>query len=114
MVSVIEPNSGSTPGIPDLVVSKGVVDLWVELKVTKENVPEVWKKLLRPAQRQWIKRRMKTNGLLMNTYVLVKTPITVNAYSIQCWSPQYPVHIIHIIKVRTLQDIVDLLNSRCS
>jgi len=91
MVTAIEPNIGSTPGIPDLVISKRHRDLWLELKdISKEKQYEkteltaavVWGKLLRPAQRQWIQKRSQVaiQGSAP-VFVVVKTPTGINVYA---------------------------------
>ncbi len=114
MVSVIEPNSGSTPGIPDLVISKGVTDLWLELKVADKHLSgdQVWRSCLRPAQRKWIKDRMAVaKKSFVSIYILVKIPKGIDLYVIN------PVHQVEWPLFReaydTLSKIVDLLDARC-
>jgi hypothetical protein len=84
MVSVIEPNLGSTPGIPDLVLSKDDLDRWVELKVTDKTptTRQVWEDLLRPVQRRWIRDRvMVADVRVVPVYVLVRVPTGILLYS---------------------------------
>lgn len=59
MVSTIEPALGSTPGVPDLLISRNDRDLWLELKIT-ERIPtagHTWSALCRASQRRWMRQR---------------------------------------------------------
>jgi len=52
----------TSPGIPDLNLSRGSVDLWIELKVRKRGGVQ-----MRPPQRLWHRRRAEAGG---RSYVL--------------------------------------------
>lgn len=116
MATVIEPNLGSTPGVPDLVLSKRDKDCWVELKVATKHLTEeqVWQKLLRPAQRQWIRGRVGVaDGTALRLHVMVNTPIGIDLYSVAYI--RRPIGLVLLTPGHhTLPEIVGLLNTRWS
>lgn len=84
-VSFIEPNIGSTPGVPDVTVAWGLRDFWVETKVEGKrpiNSIYVWKELLRAEQRKWIIDRCSVSSdSLTSIFVVVFNPgITDEVY----------------------------------
>ena len=86
MVSHFEPNIGSTPGVPDSLVSWGIEEFWLELKVTDKipTVGLVWNDLLRPAQKRWIKQRYTVYEMdddqLVPYFVAVESPFGIWLY----------------------------------
>lgn len=76
MVSVIEPAIGSTPGVPDLLVSVDG-DLWTELKITKRvpTASHTWNNLCRASQRKWMRERAEKMDVPV--YVAVWSPLGV-------------------------------------
>jgi hypothetical protein len=109
MATVVEPNLGSTPGTPDLVLSKGINDWWVELKVINRHktTEQIWERCLRSAQRQWIRRRLEAAGGesdSMLIFVFVRTPTGINVYC-ACSDG-----LCSAINNCTMDEIVSLLN----